>query len=461
MAGQSRRIDVAEFISARGLGGYQIMVVTLCLAVVVFDGYDTQAIGYVAPYMLRELHLTRGDLGPIFSAALIGSGVGALLTGPIADRIGRKPLIICAVLIFGLFTFLTAQSSSVRELLAYRFLAGLGLGAGLANAAAMVVEYTPRNRQVTAVLWLFLGFSLGSMIGGFLSSSIIAAFTWRSIFYIGAVVPLLLAPMLWMWLPESIRFLTVRRADQIAVAKLIGRIDPTYVLPADTVFVSNEPHGEEFPVKQLFQDRRAIGTLLLWTISFMSLLDIFFLQNWLPTIAADAGLKIGSAVLATTFIQVGSIVCTFFIPWPMGKWGPAPVLAVLYFIGWLAISAIGYTLLDATLLTPVCFVVGCCIATGQNGINAVSATFYPTVMRVTGTGWTQGIGRIGSILSPFIGSAMIAAKFPHAPMFIVIAVASLIASIAFVIFAVKYPATPAKRLPSSAELATPMPARNA
>src|SRR5580704_9597086 len=128
MPSQPRQVDVAEFISARPIGRYQVLVFLLCLAVVVFDGYDTQAIGYVAPYMLHDLSLTRADLGPIFSAALIGSALGSLMSGPIADRIGRKPVLICAVLIFGAFTYLTAQSSSAHELLAYRLLAGLGLG---------------------------------------------------------------------------------------------------------------------------------------------------------------------------------------------------------------------------------------------------------------------------------------------------------------------------------------------
>ncbi len=455
MAGQTQQVDVVEFIGARGIGRYQVLIFFLCLAVVVFDGYDTQAIGYVAPYMLKELNLTRAELGPIFSAALIGSGVGALLTGPIADRIGRKPIIIAAALMFGLFTFMTAQSSSVGELLTYRFLAGLGLGAALANASALVVEYTPRKQQVTAVLWLYLGFSLGSMIGGFLSSSIIAAFTWRSIFYIGALVPVLLAPVLWIWLPESIRFLILRKSDNETVGALIGRLDPTHAPAPGTVYVSREPRGEEFPVKELFRDGRSLGTLLMWTVSFMSLLDIFFLQNWLPTIAADAGLKIETAVFATTFIQVGSIVCSFVVGLPIGKWGQAPVLSVLYFIGWLAITAIGYTLLQPSLLVPVCFVVGCCIAAGQNGINALSATFYPTVMRVTGVGWTQGIGRIGAILSPFIGSAMIAAKWPHASMFIVVGLPSLLASLAFVLLAAKYPLTRAVANPTGGIVSDP------
>lgn len=417
MERQSRQVDVAEFISAREIARYQVLIFILCLTVVVFDGYDTQAIGYVAPYMLRELNLTRADLGPIFSAALIGLGVGSLLTGPIADRIGRKPVIICATLIFSVFTFTTARSSSVSELLSYRFLTGLGLGGALANASALVVEFTPRRRQVTAVLWLYLGFSLGSMIGGLLASSIISTFSWRSIFYIGALMPLLLAPMLWIWLPESVRFLTLVRSNADAVAALVGWIDPSYKRELGTVFVSNEPRGEEFPVKQLFQDKRSFGTLLLWTVSFMSLLDIFFLQNGLPTIAADVGQKIETAVVATTFIQVGSISCSLFLGWPIGRWGQAPVLAWLYLVGWLAIMAIGFTLTDATLLVSVTFVVGCCIAAGQNGINALTATFYPTAMRVTGVGWTQGIGRIGAILSPFIGSAMIAWKWPHTSMF--------------------------------------------
>jgi AAHS family 4-hydroxybenzoate transporter-like MFS transporter len=440
MAEQQRQVDVAEFVSSRGMGGYQILIFLLCLTVVVFDGYDTQAIGYVAPYMLKELNLTRAQLGPIFSAALIGSGVGALLAGPIADRVGRKPVIIAAALTFGVFTYFTALSTGVTELLVYRFLAGLGLGGALANASALVVEYTPRRRQVTAVLWLFLGFSLGSMIGGFLSSIIIGFIGWRSIFYIGALVPVLMAPVLWIWLPESIRFLTLKQGNNDAAGAILKRVDPSYQPEEGAVYVINETRGKDFPVKQLFQEGRSLGTLLMWTVSFMSLFAIFFLQNWLPTIAADAGMKIEQAVLATTMIQVGSIVCSFVIGWPMSRFGQAPVLGVMYFIGWLAISAIGFTLTEGSVLMLVCFVVGCCIAAGQNGINALTSTFYPTVMRVTGVGWTQGIGRLGAILSPFLGSAMIAWKYPHAPMFLVVGVPSLLASIAFAVLAMKYEA---------------------
>lgn len=438
MAQQDRQVDVSEFVSSREIGGYQILIFILCLMVVVFDGYDTQAIGYVAPYMLKELDLTRAQLGPIFSAALIGSGVGALFAGPIADRVGRKPVIIAAALIFGAFTYFTALSSSVTELLVYRFLAGLGLGGALANAAALVVEYTPRRRQVTAVLWLFLGFSLGSMIGGFLSSTIISWLGWRSIFYIGALVPIVLAPVLWIWLPESVRFLTLKQKNNEATGAILHRVDPFYQHEEGVVYVLNETRGNDFPVKQLFQEGRTLGTLLMWTVSFMSLFAIFFLQNWLPTIAADAGLKIEQAVLATTMIQVGSITCSIFIGWPMSRFGQAPVLAALYFIGWLAISAIGFTLTEGSVLMAVCFVVGCCIAAGQNGINALTSTFYPTSMRVTGVGWTQGIGRIGAILSPFLGSLMIAWKYPHIPMFLIVGFPSMLAAIAFVVLAVKY-----------------------
>jgi MFS transporter, AAHS family, 4-hydroxybenzoate transporter len=266
-------------------------------------------------------------------------------------------------------------------------------------------------------------------------------------------VPILLCPVLVMWLPESIRFLTLRGRDNSRVAQLLGRIDPAFKPAPDTVFAINEPRADEFPVKELFKGGRALGTLLLWTASFLSLLAIFFLQNWLPTIAADAGLNIQTAVLATTFIQVGSITCSLFLGWPMGRYGQAPVLAALYVVGWLAITAIGYTLLEPSLLVPVCFVVGCCIAAGQNGINAVSATFYPTAMRVTGTGWTQGIGRIGAILSPFIGSFMIAEKWPYAPMFITIGIPSLIAAFAFAALAMRYATTRAPRPALVPELA--------
>src|SRR5580698_8506360 len=208
-------VDVAEFIDAQPVGGFQIRLLLTCAAVLFLDGFDTQAIGFVAPSLAKEWSLSKGALGPVFSAGLFGLMIGALLFGPLADRIGRRKIIIFSTLAFGLGSFATAFVWDVDALLAIRFLTGLGLGGAMPNAIAMTSEFNPRRRRATMVMIMFCGFSVGAALGGLIAAALIPAFGWRSVFVVGGVAPLLLVPVLAWQLPESVRFLALTgRADQ-------------------------------------------------------------------------------------------------------------------------------------------------------------------------------------------------------------------------------------------------------
>jgi MFS transporter, AAHS family, 4-hydroxybenzoate transporter len=425
----STEVDVVEFIDAQPVGGFQLKLLLTCAAVLFLDGFDTLAIGYVAPSLAKEWGLTKAALGPVFSAGLFGLMIGALLFGPLADRIGRKKIIIFSTLAFGVGTLITAFVQDVNSLLAIRFLTGLGLGGAMPNAIAMTSEFNPRRRRATMVMIMFCGFSVGAALGGFLAAALIPQFGWRSVFVVGGAVPLLLVPILALRLPESVRFLVLTGRADARVAELLGLIGPKAVFAPATRFVVHEPELPGLPVLHLFSNGRTLVTLLLWVVFFMSLLDLYFLSSWLPTVQTDLGASTSAAALIGSMLQIGGVVGTFALGSIIDRFS-FRALALVYFIGVFAVGAIGQLGHSVVLVTMAIFVAGFCIVGGQIAANALAAGYYPTAVRATGVGWALGIGRAGSIVGPLVGGVLLTMKWSPAEVFMAAAGAALCAALA-------------------------------
>jgi MFS transporter, AAHS family, 4-hydroxybenzoate transporter len=427
--GSTAPVDVVAFIDQQPVGGFQIKLLLTCAAVLFLDGFDTLAIGYVAPALAKEWGLTKVALGPVFSAGLFGLMIGALLFGPLADRIGRKKIIIFSTLAFGIGTLVTAFVQDVNSLLAIRFLTGLGLGGAMPNVIAMTSEFNPRRRRATMVMIMFCGFSVGAALGGFLAAGLIPQFGWRSVFVVGGIVPLLLVPVLALRLPESVRFLVLTGRAPQQVAQLLGWIGPKASFTAATRFVVNEPELTGIPVLHLFRGGRTLATLLLWVVFFMSLLDLYFLSNWLPTVLNDLGASVSAAAVIGSMLQVGGIVGTFALGSIIDRFS-FRALALVYFIAVFAVGAIGQLGHSVILVTLAIFAAGFCIVGGQIAANALAAAFYPTAVRATGVGWALGIGRVGSIIGPLVGGVLLSMKWSAAEVFMTAAGAALCAALA-------------------------------
>jgi AAHS family 4-hydroxybenzoate transporter-like MFS transporter len=424
--------DLADHLDKKPLSRLQITVWILCVLVAMMDGFDTQAIGYVAPAIVKSWGISKLALGPVFSAGLIGSLFGALIFGPLADRFGRKPVLIVCAFTFGLGALATANAESTPVLLGLRFITGLGMGGAMPIAIAQTSEFMPRRIRGFAMTLTYCGFSIGAALGGLAADQLIQRFGWQAVFVTGGLPTLVLAFFMLFWLPESIGFLLTRNDAKSRAGIILTKLG----LNASEIRYSTEKFDKLSPttaVARLFSEGRALFTAAIWLIVFMNLTELYFFTSWLPTVAHEAGISIGSAALITALFQVGGTVGALVIGRLVDNFRKFRVMCCVYFSAAVFVSSVGYLLTDTG--SPLAFasiacavtLAGACVVGGQIGIIAVTATMYPTSIRSSGVGWALGIGRIGSVMGPFVGSALIAAQLPNAELFLIGAVPVIIA----------------------------------
>ena len=419
-------VNVAELIEEQPLTRFQIWVLILCAAAMFVDGLDTQAIGYVAPSLSAALKIAPAAMGLVFAAGGLGAILGTLMFAPIADRFGRKPVIIGCVLLFAAFSFLTSFANTAHEVLAMRFATGLGLGGVVPNALALTADFMPKKFKVTLVLLAWFGFSIGSGFGGPITAHLLEGHTWRAVFILGGVLPVLLAPLLWWSLPESLQGLAQRGGQDVQIRATLARLNPRLSLPADVGFTC-VAKKKGFPVALLFREGRSRVTIPLWIMFFMTLLELFFLNSWLPTILHKTGIAQHQAIVVASLLHFGGIMGGLALAPLCDRFNPYFVLAIAYIFSGCFIAAIGISA-NSSLLAAATFLAGFFTFGAQNTANAIAATNYPTAMRSSGIGWALGIGRIGQIVGPLIGGLLLSLHWGTQGILYVIAVPSLLAA---------------------------------
>src|ERR1700735_1975736 len=371
----SQRVNVSEVVGNSTFGAFQLGLCILCELCLIMDGFDVQAMGYVAPAILKEWHVPNSQFGPVFGAGLFGILVGSLLFSMLADKIGRRPVLIAVTLCFSALTFLTAKAANVQQMLVIRFIAGMALGAIMPNAVALVGEYSPRKLRVTIMMIVGNGFTAGAAFGGFLAAWLIPRFGWRSVFYFGAAAPLAIAVIMMFALPESLQFLVLHRKRLEQAARWLRRIDPEASGDATQYFVE-EKKRKGVPWVHLFHEGRGVGTILLWIINFMNLLNLYFLASWLPTVANQAGYGIGTSVLVGTMEQLAGMIGGFTLGFLVQRFGFGGVLTTCFALACVNIALIGQPGLSLGALFVVVFFAGDGVGGGQTAVHGSSPTYY-------------------------------------------------------------------------------------
>ncbi len=381
------------------------------------EGFEMQLVGYTAPVMADALHVSKFAFGWVFAANNAGFLLGAIGLSSLGDRVGRKRMLVAGVLTFGVFTLAIGYSTTLWQVLLFRVLSGIGLGGAVPNVIALVAEYAPARRRATALSALFVAYTAGSFISGFLASWVLGHGGWETLFRLGGWAGLALAVLLVWRLPESVSHLA-RRGESARVTAIMRQINPSFVWTGPAAFAAPPGEDASISVRTLFTEGRAAPTLALWMAAICSMVSLHLLTSWLPTLIKGFGVPTTLAVLIGSMFHLGGTVANVVLGRAIDRRGPLVVAITLLVAGpvvWLLGLGAG-TLVLLAVLVAAC---GFFVAGGQNGINALSGVMYPEAVRASGSGWVYAVGRIGSIIGPVVGGALISAQLPTSELFII------------------------------------------
>lgn len=426
-------VTVQSIIDGGRLSALQWTVFVLGCLIILADGLDAGAIGYIAPSVMEEWGIDKKDLGPVLSAALIGMSLGALGSGPLADRFGRRWVVIATTFLFGIAMLLSATSQNLGHLEIWRFLTGLGLGAAMPNIATLLAEYMPKKRRMLMVNMMLCMFPLGASLGGVLSAVLLKHFGWHAILIIGGVLPIALVLVLLFALPESVPFL-LRQGRQDAARKIIAKLGRTLADDEELTLVEDagkaQPATAGKPLKMLLSGAYLKTGITMWLCCFMSLLVFYLLMSWMPTILKNAGFGVEQYSLLTAVFPFGGVVGTLIIGWFMDRLNPNRAVMVTYFISSLLLLVTGLFGSSVYLLGGFIFLAGAGLVGAQSSLPSLAAASYPVQCRAAGVSWMHGIGRLGAITGAFFGSVIFAFGLDIQGIFMLLAAPVLVSALA-------------------------------
>jgi AAHS family 4-hydroxybenzoate transporter-like MFS transporter len=427
MAAAARTIDVGEFINSRKLTSFNVILVVVSWLITVFDGFDQMTISYTMPYMRDVLHLSKTMQGDVFSTGNLGMMVGGFCFAFLGDRLGRRPTVIAAACAFAVLTFATGFVQDYAQLLTLRFLDGFAIGGMLPLAWALNIEFVPRRMRATVVSLVMLGYSIGTAVAAPITNALAPKFGWSAVYFAGGAGTLVCAVLLFLFLPESIRFLCAKGLRPDVIAKILNRMSPQLGAQAsDTFRIADESlQRTNFNPTQLFTGWLKWLTILLWVGYTLSSLAIYFDANWGPTVIEQIGFpraQAGNLIGLSTILGAGLGLCLMRFTDRLGPFTVAlyPVLAipVLLYIG------LGH---PSGEILPILLVVGpTLISGGHFGILSIAGVFYPSVIRANGAGWATSIAKIGAIVGPAIAGYLLAEGVMPIHLFALVALCPMI-----------------------------------
>ena len=402
----SGKVDIGGLIDRRPMSPLQIGVAVLCGLAIFLDGYDIQVMALAVPSLSHEWGRPPSDFGLALSAVLLGITLGGAFLAFLGDRYGRRFAVIGATLLVGIATACTAFAHTPGEFVLWRLLTGVGLGVCVPNCNAWTSEYAPLRRRSLAVVAMNAAIGMGAFSAGFIAPPVIHALGWRGLFMVGSLGPLVVAALLFLVAPESLKFLVTRRPGDPRIARILARIAPD--IDPKGLVVDAAPEGKGGSPLQLVGRTFLARSLLLWAMVALNLFTLYVLISWLPTLLEKAGWTPDHALQGSVVIQLGGVAgglgLSFFLDRGMTK--PSLIAA------WLVTAVV----LGLFLVVPSSFaawglmlvLIGAGVSGAQLCLNALSAAFYPPAIKAAGVGWVGVLGNLGAVGGPLTGAWIIA-----------------------------------------------------
>ncbi len=425
---KTEHMDVNSIVDHAKLTPFHMNVVAWCLLIILFDGYDLAINGVTLPLLMNDWGLSAVQAGMLASTALAGMMFGAMIFGSLADKIGRKKVIMICIVLFSGLTFAGGFASNPTEFGILRFLAGLGIGGVMPNLVALTSEYAPKKLRSTLVTTMFSGYAVGGVMAALLGSWFTPNFGWQIMFFI-AGIPLFLLPLIWKFLPESLSFI-VKQNKQAEARKIVKRLAPTVkVTDATTFMLPEENVPEAANVVSLFRRGRAMNTILFWIAFFSCLLTMYALSSWLPKLMMAAGYSMDNSLMFMMVMNIGAVIGIVGGGILADRFHLKPVLMFLGIMGAIVMSLMGFQS-NQFLLYVLVFLAGAASIGSQMLLYSYVAQFYPLAVRSTGIRWSSAIGRMGAIVGPILIGGLLGMNLPAHFNFMAVGLPVLITAIA-------------------------------
>lgn len=442
-------VDVDAVLDRVRFRGLPLVVLICSIVTLALDGFDIQMIGFAAPLLTSEFGVEREALASVLAASLIGMAVGALVMGPIGDRVGRRKALLFSTLLFGASTLLASTATSLPLLAYWRLLTGIGLGGALPNTTALMGEFSPPRWRSHTVAATVVGVPVGGMIGAAIAAELLPLLGWRSLFGFGGALPLAWLVVMYFIMPESPRYLATRHERKGELAAILNRIEDAsrYTGREHFMLGSSASLKASAGLGALFSRGMARDTFATWIIFSTNIFAGYAFFNWAPVVLKSLGLDLATAVRGALVFNLSAVIGVLVLSWAIPRFGSRRPLIIsaalatssLLYLAWLAQWHANERSLT-TLMAGVALA-GFAIGSIQGGIYVVSAHIYPTECRASGVGWALGIGRLGGILSSFGGALLLASRGREAGLFAGIAGAMLLTSLGLALLRRHIPAS--------------------
>jgi AAHS family 4-hydroxybenzoate transporter-like MFS transporter len=409
-----------KMIDTRSPGRPQLLTLGVCFLLQVIDGYDVLAMSFAAPTLAQDWALSPDRLGLVFSAGVLGMTLGAMLLAPLTDRIGRRTMIIRAMLVMGVSMLATAWVESLQAMVIIRVITGLTIGAMLASLTSLVSEFFPDRLRNMAVGILLAGYPLGAILGGFLAAWLIPAYGWQGVFVAGGIMTLCLLPLVLIYVPESLYFLLRRRPD--ACLERMNEVLSYLQIPQLQAVPSAGAEPEAANVRSLLTKSRRKQTLQLWSSFFLCFGTLYFLLSWIPKLLVDSGLSLSQAISAGIAFNIGGVLGNICIGWASTRLGLQKTILYFHLIAASGMLLFAWLPLNIAGLLWLAGIIGLFQQGGFVGFYMTAVRLYPPEIRTTGVGWGIGLGRFGAVIAPYLAGQLIALGWGIGILFTVFAI---------------------------------------